>query len=116
MPLSLHVLPPAFKLPSIDAECLAAITYLRFALPFGAWVLVADAGTHRRSEFTPTFSFMTLRVLGANQWLADAPFLVNGDDLIEGFDPIVRYLRTVSNGQWDLDAKLSRMQRADSLA
>lgn len=50
MVLSLHVLPPAFGLPSIDVECLAAIAYLSLALPRGSWVLVADGAVERGGE------------------------------------------------------------------
>lgn len=60
--LSLHVLPPAFELPSIDAECLAAIAYLRFTLPDGAWVLVAEAAGHGRSEFFFFFANIVLSI------------------------------------------------------
>ena len=49
MPITLHVLPPAFALPSIDAENIAAIAYLRFTLPYGAWIVVADAGVFGKS-------------------------------------------------------------------
>ena len=43
MPLELHVLGAAFGLPSIDAECLATIAYLRQCLPSGEWVVVASS-------------------------------------------------------------------------
>lgn len=40
MAYELHVWGPAFGLPSIDAECLAAIAYLKCSLPPEQWVLV----------------------------------------------------------------------------
>jgi sorting and assembly machinery component 37 len=44
--LHLHVWGPAFGLPSIDPECLAAIAYLKAAFPLSPkqddWVLIAD--------------------------------------------------------------------------
>lgn len=47
MALQLHVWGPACGLPSIDAECLAAITYLTYALPASTdprpWALVATS-------------------------------------------------------------------------
>lgn len=43
MALQLHVWGPAFGLPSIDAECLAAITYLAYAHPTRPWELVATS-------------------------------------------------------------------------
>lgn len=43
MVLRLHVWGPAFGLPSIDAECLATITYLAWALPTSEWELVATS-------------------------------------------------------------------------
>ncbi|KAI8209818.1 hypothetical protein K4K53_012618, partial [Colletotrichum sp. SAR 10_77] len=39
-PLELHVWGSAFGLPSVDAECLAAIAYLHTALPSSEWRLV----------------------------------------------------------------------------
>ena len=41
MVLELHVWGPAFSLPSIDPQCLAAIAYLAQSLPRDHWVLVA---------------------------------------------------------------------------
>lgn len=56
-------------------------------------------------------------VLEANEFVGIvSPFLVHGDDVIEGLDLIIHYLKKVSQGQWDLDARLQRQQRADSLA
>lgn len=44
MVLRLHVWGPAFGLASIDAECLATIAYLAYALPATAeWELVATS-------------------------------------------------------------------------
>jgi len=40
MTYQLHIWGPAFGLPSIDPECLAATAYLKSALPRDAWVLV----------------------------------------------------------------------------
>ena len=42
MVLELHVWGPAFGLPSIDPQCLAAIALLKLSLREDAWVLVAD--------------------------------------------------------------------------
>jgi hypothetical protein len=41
--LELHVWGPAFSLPSLDAQCLAAIAYLSQAVPRGSWRLVASS-------------------------------------------------------------------------
>lgn len=43
MVLELHVWGPAFSLPSIDAQCLAAIAYLQQAVPRGDWKLIASS-------------------------------------------------------------------------
>lgn len=43
MVLRLHVWGPAFGLASIDAECLATITYLAYAVPTNEWELVATS-------------------------------------------------------------------------
>lgn len=95
MPLSLHVFPPAFSLPSIDAECLAAIAYLSRALPRNAWTLIAESGLTEG---------------------LDLPCLRDGATAIVGFDAIVDHLRKISNGQWDLDAQLDKQQKADCFA
>lgn len=38
--LELHVWGPVFGLPSIDAECIAAITYIHNASPDSAWRII----------------------------------------------------------------------------
>lgn len=43
MVLELHVWGPAFSLPSIDAQCLAAIAYLSLVVPEDAWVLIPSS-------------------------------------------------------------------------
>jgi sorting and assembly machinery component 37 len=43
MVLQLHVWGPAFGLPSIDAQCLAAIAYCSLALPKDSWEVVASS-------------------------------------------------------------------------
>ena len=40
--LTLTVLPPIDSLPSVDAQCLAAIGYMVHAVPSGEWEVVAD--------------------------------------------------------------------------
>ena len=52
MVLELHVWGPAFSLPSLDAQCLAAVAYVRLAVPRGEWVLVKgwDEGRRVMSE------------------------------------------------------------------
>lgn len=54
-PLELHIWGPAFGLPSIDAECIAAVAYLNASLPLTAWTLVAsyDPSLSPTSEDTP---------------------------------------------------------------
>lgn len=42
MMLELHVWGPAFFLPSIDPQCLAAIAYLTQLIPQDEWVLIAS--------------------------------------------------------------------------
>jgi len=41
MVLELHIWGPAFGLPSLDPNCLAAVAYFTQAVPLGRWVLVA---------------------------------------------------------------------------
>lgn len=41
----LHVWGPAFGLPSIDPDSIAAVAYLNRIIPQGQWTLVADYDT-----------------------------------------------------------------------
>ncbi|MCJ1287172.1 hypothetical protein MMC26_006520 [Xylographa opegraphella] len=97
MPLELHVWGPAFTLPSIDPECLAAAAYLARAVPRGRWVLMAG-------------------VEGGASDARRLPALHDDAEVVCGFRDIVAYLRTVSHGHWDLDAALTPVQRADCVA
>ncbi|PYH80658.1 hypothetical protein BO82DRAFT_312623 [Aspergillus uvarum CBS 121591] len=97
MVLELHVWGPAFSLPSIDAQCLATIAYLSLALPKDAWVLVASSDP----SVSPT---------------NELPALRNGNTWVSRFRNIVDYLRQYSSGDWDLDAELTGLDRADSIA
>lgn len=61
MVLELHVWGPAFALPSIDAQCLAAIAYLAKAVPRAEWVLVASSDpsvSPTSNPFPPSQSFI----------------------------------------------------------
>lgn len=55
MVLRLHVWGPAFGLASIDAECLATITYLAYAVPRSGWEIVATSpsGVPTRKSTAP---------------------------------------------------------------
>ncbi|KAM0260823.1 hypothetical protein ACHAQJ_002590 [Trichoderma viride] len=94
--LDLHVWGPAFGLPSIDAECLAIITYLHNALPDSSWRLIPSND--------PSASPSNL-----------LPALNHDGNWTSGFQPIVQYLTSAAlcNG---LDQELSPIQRADSVA
>ncbi|MCJ1251141.1 hypothetical protein MMC30_008372 [Trapelia coarctata] len=97
MVLELHIWGPAFGLPSIDPECLAAVAYFTQAVPLGRWVLVAGQDE------------------GASE-IRELPALRDGSTTVTGFPNIVEHLRIISSGQWDLDAHLAPMQKADCLA
>jgi sorting and assembly machinery component 37 len=125
MPLELHVWGPAFGLPSIEAECLAAIAYLSHCLGDGEWVLVASSDTSISP--TSTFFLSALRakdilssLLGlANTDLShpdELPALRSGTLWISRYRNIIDYLRKFSAGAWDLERGLSKQQRADSIA
>jgi len=43
--MELHILGPAFGLPSLDPDCIAAAVYLHELLPPEQWVLVAAHDT-----------------------------------------------------------------------
>ncbi|EXJ81340.1 hypothetical protein A1O3_07630 [Capronia epimyces CBS 606.96] len=97
MVLELHIWGPAFDLPSIDAQCLAAVCYLRTCLPSDGWSLIPSSDPTR----TP---------------LGELPALRDGGTWVAGFNNIVAYLRDISNGEWDLDKDLDENQRADRAA
>ncbi|KAJ5174720.1 uncharacterized protein N7482_000597 [Penicillium canariense] len=97
MVLQLHVWGPAFSLPSIDAQCLAAIAYCSLALPKGSWELVATSDP----SVSPT---------------GELPALQDGSVWVSRFRNIVDYLRQYSDGEWDLDHQLDETGRADSIA
>ncbi|KAK1594548.1 Tom37 C-terminal domain-containing protein [Colletotrichum navitas] len=99
--LELHVWGPAFGLPSIDAECLAAIAYLHTALPSSQWRLVP-------SNDPAVDSSNRLPALNANGvW-------------VTGYTAIASHLASLSphSPSWDLDldSRLTPSQRADTLA
>ncbi|KAJ5550901.1 hypothetical protein N7535_001161 [Penicillium sp. DV-2018c] len=97
MVLQLHVWGPAFSLPSIDAQCLAAIAYCSQALPKDSWELIASSDP----SVSPT---------------GELPALQNGSVWVSRFRNIVDYLRQYSEGEWDLDQNLDEVQKADSVA
>ncbi|OCT54360.1 mitochondrial import receptor subunit [Cladophialophora carrionii] len=97
MVLELHVWGPAFELPSIDAQCLATILYLRSCLQHRDWVLVPSSN--------PCVSP-----------LGELPALLDGDVWVAGYLNIISYLRDISGGKWDLDQELDVQQQADKAA
>ncbi|KAL8813963.1 MAG: hypothetical protein Q9223_006782 [Gallowayella weberi] len=92
--LQLHVWGPAFNLPSIDPQCLAAIAYLSQAVPQSEWELVPSSDP----TLSPTRELPALR-----------------DDLswIAGFQNIIAHLLEKSDGDWDLDRNCTSQDRAD---
>ncbi|KAI9715271.1 MAG: hypothetical protein M1812_006082 [Candelaria pacifica] len=101
MSLELHIWGPAFCLPSIDAQCIAATAYLSQAVPRENWKLVASSD--------PTLS-------PASVSTDELPALRDGSTWVGGFGNIVQYLKRYSDGKWDLDAELDPEQRADCIA
>lgn len=97
MVLELHTWGPGFNLPSFDAQCLAAIFYLRKCLNHHDWVLIPSSDP----------------AIGP---LGELPALRDGDTWVAGFSDIVNYLRDVSNDRWSLDTDLTDAQRGDCLA
>lgn len=97
MVLELHVYPPAFSLPSIDAHCIATIAYFSQAIPHDEWRLIAT---------TPN-----------NNPTGELPALRNGSIWIGGYANIVDYIRKL-NEDYNLDKKveLEGMERADVIA
>lgn len=94
MVLELHVWGPAFGLPSIDPQCLAAISYLPQFLAHDAWILIPS----NDAQVSP---------------LGQLPALRHDQTWVAGFSNIVAYLDEISSGKWSLDRNLSETQRAD---
>ncbi|OAP61792.1 hypothetical protein AYL99_03995 [Fonsecaea erecta] len=97
MVFELHIWGPAFELPSIDAQCLATIFYLRQCLHPDLWVLIPSSD----ARVSP---------------LGELPALHDGETWVAGFTNIVDYLRDISNGEQDLNKDLSAQQQADCAA
>ena len=43
MSIKLHIWGPAFGLPSIEPDCIAAVAYLKATVPIGSWSLVPNS-------------------------------------------------------------------------
>ncbi|KAK5049456.1 hypothetical protein LTR84_004385 [Exophiala bonariae] len=97
MVLELHIWGPAFGLPSLDAQCLAAVCYLQRVLPIDAWALIPS----NNLQISP---------------LGELPALKDGNTWVAGFSNIVTYLRDSSTGRYDLDRDLNPTQQADATA
>ncbi|KAL8998235.1 MAG: hypothetical protein Q9169_002639 [Polycauliona sp. 2 TL-2023] len=95
--LHLHIWGPAFTLPSIDPQCLAAIAYLSRAVPPSQWNLIASSDP----TLSPT---------------RELPVLQHDENWIAGFQNIVAYLAQVSEGKWNLDRDCSLQEKADITA
>ncbi|KEQ70580.1 hypothetical protein M436DRAFT_13314, partial [Aureobasidium namibiae CBS 147.97] len=96
--MKLHILGPAFGLPSIDAECIAAVALIeRYTQGSSqAWALVAS------HEAAPGTHF---------------PFLQVGDETYSGFDRIAQYLVDASGSTVPgLATNLTAQQQADATA
>ncbi|EKG15501.1 Mitochondrial outer membrane translocase complex Tom37/Metaxin [Macrophomina phaseolina MS6] len=97
MVLELHVWGPAFGLPSIDPECIAAVAYAKLTLRDGSWVVVASHDVDKSPN-------------------TDFPALRNGPTWVAGFKPIVQYLQKHSASDHDPDGHLTERERADTTA
>ncbi|KAL2757074.1 hypothetical protein ACRALDRAFT_1075766 [Sodiomyces alcalophilus JCM 7366] len=93
----LHVWGPAFGLPSIDAECLAAIAYLHYTLPSSEWTLTPSSDP----SLTPHNRLPALRSKATGTWAT-------------GYDAVVAHLSRHTTH--DLDVHLTPAQRADLAA
>ncbi|ROT40010.1 hypothetical protein SODALDRAFT_332161 [Sodiomyces alkalinus F11] len=93
----LHVWGPAFGLPSIDAECLAAIAYLHYTLPSSEWTLIPSSDP----SLTPQNRLPALRSTASGTWAA-------------GYDAVVSHLAHETTHH--LDVELTDAQRADAVA
>lgn len=118
MVLELHVWGPAFSLPSIDAQCLAAIAYFTQAVPKGQWVLVAssDPALSPTSMYASNQKPLRPPDLTEGCHLEELPALRDGATWIGGFRNVLDYIRQYSHGQWDLDGDLGPQEKADCIA
>ena len=130
MPFELHTWGPAFSLPSLDPDCLAAIAYLRLTLPPDTWILIpsSDVSVSPTSTFShpPTWSIRAVYCYEKRKdadervtKIGDLPALKDGDVVVGGFQNIVDYLASISNGEWELDSPThfpSPISRADIVA
>ncbi|ESZ93154.1 hypothetical protein SBOR_6481 [Sclerotinia borealis F-4128] len=99
MVLELHIWGPSFGLPSIDAQCLAAIAYMRQVIPRGQWSLVASSDP----TLSPTNELPALRNSKSGNWVG-------------GYRNILDFITQYSSGKWDMDASLRGHERADCTA
>ncbi|KAF2102384.1 hypothetical protein NA57DRAFT_71385 [Rhizodiscina lignyota] len=99
MMLELHILGPAFGLPSIDPECNAAVAFLQQTLTPNniGWKLVPD---HDASA-SPSGGF---------------PLLWDDTRSVVGFTSIVKYIGATYSDISSSDEHLSTQKRADSIA
>ena len=117
MPFELHVWGPAFGLPSIDAECLAAITYLHHCLKEGEWILIASSDPSTLKAGTELVGYARkLFPILIHVSTDELPTLKDGTIFISRFRNIVDYLRSQNPAEWDLDNVLNKLQKADSIA
>ncbi|KAM0329401.1 hypothetical protein ACHAQA_004708 [Verticillium albo-atrum] len=92
----LHVWGPAFGLPSIDAECLAAIAYLHHALDSSEWVLIPSSDP----SVTAAHRLPALHSSDTDTWSS-------------GYTAIATHL---AQTPYSLDASLTPAQAADVAA
>ncbi|RAL58907.1 hypothetical protein DID88_009327 [Monilinia fructigena] len=99
MVLELHVWGPSFGLPSIDAQCLATVAYMRQVIPRGQWFLVASSDP----TLSPTNELPALRNSKNGDWIG-------------GYRNILDFVTQYSSGKWDMDASLRGQEGADCTA
>lgn len=114
--LTLYVWGPAFGLPSIDAECLAAIALLNRLLHEDQWLLVISHDT----STSPTGIWRACTAQGrvsiTNLDQDDFPLLLDTHGAPKaGFRSISSYLRTLRPSQ-DPDSHLTPQQRCNAAA
>ncbi|KAL1857499.1 hypothetical protein Daus18300_010364 [Diaporthe australafricana] len=142
----LHVWGPAFGLASIDAECLATITYLANALQGDQWEIVTTSPSgvptpYASSEHVPSGGVSGVGPSNVRSGARHLPLpshpppgydlpksLIRMQDSLpalhetgsglwsSGFTSIAGRLRDLGGDAWDLDSGLDLAQRADSTA
>ena len=101
----------SINVSSISASCIVAVQFDEIESS-DILSMVGEGFVLRLFKYVRIVFFQVM----PNLTNAELPFLQDGSTIVEGFDDIISHLRSISKGQWDLDARLSAQQKADCMA